>query len=86
MIVSIREAILKRENEILAARLDECESALISMVQQFFYKPEEEDFYQHSFMSAEEEAAEYLVKFGIARWSCTGKSTIMFLDSKGDTE
>jgi len=62
----------------LTARIAECESALISMVQQFFYSKAGENIFRHSFMSAEEEAAEYLVEHGIARWVGKNKSAIYF--------
>ena len=62
----------------LKARIAECESALISMVQQFFYNKDGEDAFRHSFMSAEEEAATYLVEHGIARWADKRKSSIYF--------
>ena len=57
-------------------RLNSCESALISMVNQFFYSKAGENIFRHSFMSAEEEAAEYLVEHGIARWVGKNKSAI----------
>ena len=59
-------------------RLNSCESALISMVNQFFYSKAGENIFRHSFMSAEEEAAEYLVEHGIARWVGKNKSAIYF--------
>ena len=59
-------------------RLNSCESALISMVNQFFYSKAGENIFRHSFMSAEEEAAEYLVEHGIARWVGKNKSAICF--------
>lgn len=59
-------------------RLNSCESALISMVNQFFYSKAGENIFRHSFMSAEEEAAEYLVEHGIARWAGKNKSAICF--------
>ena len=58
--------------------LNSCESALISMVQQFFYSKAGENIFRHSFMSAEEEAAEYLVEHSIARWVGKNKSAICF--------
>lgn len=60
------------------ARIADCESALISMVNQFFYSKASENIFRHSFMSAEEEAAEYLVEHGIARWVGKNKSAICF--------
>ena len=59
-------------------RLNSCESALISMVNQFFYSKAGENIFRHSFMSAEEEAATYLVEHGIARWAGKNKSAICF--------
>lgn len=59
-------------------RLNSCESALISMVNQFFYNKAGENIFRHSFMSAEEEAANYLVEHGIARWVGKNKSAICF--------
>ena len=61
----------------LEERLESCESALASMVYQFFY-PSESGALVHSFMSAEEEAAEYLVDYGIARWENEHKNSIVF--------
>jgi len=61
----------------LEARLESCESALASMVYQFFYQPEL-GVLAHSFMSAEEEACEYLIKYGIAHWSNERKNSIVF--------
>lgn len=64
--------------DALNARIAECESALISMVQQFFYSKADENIFRHAFMSAEEEAADYLVEHGIARWADKRKSSIYF--------
>ena len=77
---ALDNVILERGAEIgrLTARIAECESALISMVQQFFYSKAGENIFRHSFMSAEEEAAEYLVEHGIARWAGKNKSAICF--------
>lgn len=61
----------------LEARLGLCESALVSMTYQFFYSSESGALV-HSFMSAEEEAAEYLVDYGIARWENEHKNSIVF--------
>ena len=69
---------LRAELEANKERLNSCESALISMVQQFFYNKDGEDAFRHSFMSAEEEAATYLVEHGIARWADKRKSSIYF--------
>jgi len=63
-------------------RLNSCESALISMVNQFFYSKDGENIFRHSFMSAEEEAAEYLVEHGIARWVGKNKSAICFNEAQ----
>ena len=65
--------------DALNARIAECESALISMVQQFFYNKDGEDEFRHAFMSAEEEAATYLVEHGIACWTDDYKSAIRFI-------
>ena len=72
--MNIRIAELEADKELL----NSCESALISMVQQFFYSKAGENIFRHSFMSAEEEAAEYLVEHGIARWVGKNKSAICF--------
>ena len=79
---------LEAENAALQARIAEleeykerlksCESALVSMVYQFFYSKDGESIFRHSFMSAEEEAANYLVEHGIARWVGENKSAIFF--------
>ena len=76
----IEDALNARIAELEAdkERLNSCESALISMVQQFFYNKDGEDAFRHSFMSAEEEAATYLVEHGIARWADKRKSSIYF--------
>ena len=70
------------KNIELRAQLDACESALISMVQQFFYSAEGANVYSHAFMSAEEEAAAYLVGFGIACWNDEHHSQIVFPEVK----
>ena len=56
--------------------IDACESALISMVQQYLYRPLDpttnepaDNIYQHDFMSAGEEAFAYLVEHGLAEWT-----------------
>ena len=69
---------LRAELEANKERLNSCESALISMVNQFFYNKDGEDVFRHAFMSAEEEAADYLVEHGIARWVGKNKSAICF--------
>ena len=72
--LTVRIAELEADKELL----NSCESALISMVNQFFYSKAGENIFRHSFMSAEEEAAEYLVEHGIARWVGKNKSAICF--------
>ena len=59
-------------------RLKSCESALISIVNQFFHSKDGDNILFHTFMSAEEEAADYLVEHGIARWADERKSSICF--------
>ena len=81
---SVRTVSLEQWNtrpieDALTARIAECESALISMVQQFFYNKDGEDEFRHAFMSAEEEAATYLVEHGIACWTDDYKSAIRFV-------
>ena len=61
----------------LEERLESCESALVSMTYQFFYSSKSGALV-HSFMSAEEEAAEYLVDYGIARWENEHRNSIVF--------
>ena len=68
----------------LRARLDVCEDALISMVRQFFYSAEGSNCFYHAFMSAEEEAAAYLVGNGIAFWNDEHKSSICFTEVDDD--
>lgn len=63
----------------LEARLESCESALTSMVYQFFC-PLKTGAVAHSFMSAEEDAADYLVEFGLAQWEDERKHAIVFLE------
>mgnify|MGYP001218863419 CR=1 FL=1 len=59
----------------LKIRLHIAELALISMVQQYCYLPLDadgdpaEEVYRHDFMSAGEEAFEYLVEHGLAQWT-----------------
>jgi len=60
----------------LKAKITTCESALISMVQQYLYRPLDpttnepaDNIYQHDFMSAGEEAFAYLVEHGLAEWT-----------------
>ncbi len=61
----------------LEERLELCESALVSMTYQFFYSSESGALV-HGFMSAEEETAEYLVDYGIARWENEHRNSIVF--------
>ena len=77
-----RIAELETEPTELRTRLAVCESALISMVQQFFYSAEGSNVYSHAFMSAEEEAADYLVGNGLAVWNDEQHSTIVFPEVK----
>ena len=65
----------------LEERLELCESALISMTYQSFYSSESGAL-AHSFMSAEEEAAEYLVDYGIARWENEHRNSIVFEEAQ----
>lgn len=57
------------------ALAEKAEEALISMVRQYCYrsldtdKEPAVDIYQHDFMSAGEEAFDYLVSRGLARWT-----------------
>jgi hypothetical protein len=69
---------LKARIAELEARLESCESALTSMVYQFFC-PLESGALAHSSMSAEEESADYLVEFGLAQWADERKHAIVFL-------
>ncbi|MFA5436301.1 MAG: hypothetical protein WC372_09730 [Candidatus Neomarinimicrobiota bacterium] len=68
---------LKKRIAELEERLGLCESALVSMTYQFFYSSKSGALV-HSFMSAEEEAAEYLVDYGIARWENEHRNSIVF--------
>lgn len=59
----------------LKERFEACESALLSMVYQYLYRPLDprtnepaNNLYQHDFMSAGEEACYYLVTNGLAEW------------------
>lgn len=71
----MRFPILFDEYEKANTRAAAAESALISMVQQYCYRPLDadgepaEEIYQHDFMSAGEEAFAYLVEHGLARWT-----------------
>lgn len=69
---------LRKRITELEARLESCESALTSMVYQFFC-PLESGALAHSSMSAEEESADYLVEFGLAQWADERKHAIVFL-------
>lgn len=77
--VGMVERASKAESRIaeLEERLGLCESALVSMTYQFFYSSKSGALV-HSFMSAEEEAAEYLVDYGIARWENEHRNSIVF--------
>jgi len=71
--------------------LQACESALISMVQQYLYRPMDrhgeptDNIYQHDFMSAGEEAFRYLVERGLAEWTDEDHYAIRFLPVFGGT-
>jgi ribosomal protein L37AE/L43A len=78
----LAEALMK--NVEYRSRLAVCEDALISMVQQFFYSADGGSVFSHSFMSAEEEAAAYLVGVGIAGWNDEQHSTIVFPEVKNE--
>ena len=60
---------LEAENAELKASVKAAESALISMVQQYCYRPLNEGIYQHNFWKADEIAFTYLVDHGLARWT-----------------
>ena len=71
------------DHKRLALQLSECQSALISMVQQYLYRPLDqktkepcEAVYQHDFMSAGEEACAYLVRYKLAEWTDEDKYAI----------
>jgi len=59
----------------MSKKLSACESALVSMVRQYCYRPLDAnkepavDIYQHDFMSAGEEAFACLVNRGLAEWT-----------------
>ena len=72
-----KESPLRTRIAELEERLELCESALTSMVYQFFYSSESGALV-HGFMSAEEETAKYLVDYGIARWANEHKNSIVF--------
>ena len=69
---------LRKRITELEARLESCESALTSMVYQFFC-PLESGALAHSSMSAVEESADYLVEFGLAQWADERNHAIVFL-------
>lgn len=65
----------------LTTNLLACESALISMVKQYCYRPKyQEDgkpeVYSHDFISAGEEAFRYLVENGLAEYTENGVDII----------
>jgi len=73
----------------LSKMLSECESALISMVQQYLYRPLDlktkepsENVYQHDFMSAGEEACAYLIKNNLAKWTDKDHYAIVLMERK----
>ena len=83
-ICALADRVAKAENQnddlnaqvaALTAALEEANSALISMVYQYCYRPLDAnkepaiDIYQHDFMSAGEEAFAYLVEHGLAKWT-----------------
>jgi len=67
-------------------RIMACESALISMVQQYCYIDKEYDksgyggYYTHDYMSAGEEAFRYLIKYNLAKKHKHNKSIIYFVE------
>ena len=75
------EAALKKECALVDTQR-QAESALISMVQQYCYRPLDINkepainVYQHDFMSAGEEAFRYLVEHGLAQWTDERKHSI----------
>ena len=84
-IQSLKNAIEQdlEDRKRVSLRLSECESALISMVQQYLYRPLDlktkepcEAVYQHDFMSAGEEACAYLVRYKLAEWTDEDKYAI----------
>ncbi len=87
--VELSDGFKKRLDEIrieFADALGECESALISMVQQYCDEREYDGatIYGHRFMSAGEEAFAYLVGRGLAKWIDDRHWAIMFV--KGGEE
>ena len=84
-IQSLKNAIEQdlEDRKRVSLRLSECESALKSMVQQYCYRPLDaktkepcEAVYQHDFMSAGEEACDYLVRYKLAEWTDEDKYAI----------
>lgn len=74
--MDVNVATLTAENARLEQQRESCESALVSMVQQYLYRPLDnktkepsDNTYQHDFMSAGEEACYYLVDRGLAQWT-----------------
>jgi len=77
------------ENARLREELYAYQSALKSMVNQYLYRPLDlktrepcEDVYQHDFMSAGEEACDYLVRYGLAVWTDDDKYAIKFIQDE----
>lgn len=64
------------ERDALKKTLDEAHENLLSMVNQYCLrtvkKTGEKDTYSHDFMSTGEEAFEYLVSHGLAKWCDNG--------------
>ncbi len=84
-LVDIFKSRAERAEEELCA----CQSALKSMVNQYLYRPLDlktkepcEDVYQHDFMSAGEEACDYLVRYGLAVWTDGDKYAIKFIQKE----
>lgn len=80
---------LQQENACLREELYACQSALKSMVYQYLYRPLDlktkepcENVYQHDFMSAGEEACDYLVRYGLASWTDKDKYAIRFIQKE----
>lgn len=80
---------LEQENASLREELYACQSALKSMVYQYLYRPLDlktkepcENVYQHDFMSAGEEACDYLVRYGLASWTDKDKYAIRFIQKE----
>ena len=77
---------IERLEKTVPLDLRAAESALISMVQQYCYRPLDVNrepavnVYQHDFMSAGEEAFAYLVEHGLAQWTDDGKHSIVLTE------